>query len=683
MKRKPTTETPDNELRPNPDALLKEIQKEEPGKPGRLKIFLGYSPGVGKTYTMLEEAHLLKRRGDDVVIGIVETHNRPETAELLKDLEAIPRRSGDYKGITLEEMDLDAILARKPVAVLVDELAHTNAPWSRHPKRYLDVEELLDSGIDVYTTVNIQHFESQNDAIAKITGVRLQETVPDALLERANELQVVDIPLEELFERLHEGKVYIPEQAQRAMSNFFQRGNLVALREITLSVAARKMDSELLNYMKAKAIRGTWPTTDKLMVCIAASPHAPQLVRKAYHMAQNTNAEWYVVHISPPVLRPPTEPEKAWLAEAFRLAEEFGARVVTLPDIDVVPALIRFARENNISQIIIGRPRKSLLRGALTGSPVYRLIRSQSQFDLYLVEPTVAAPGPLPSRRAPGTALDLRGYLAGTALIAVVTAANYFLQRYVEPVSLYAIYLVAIITIALVFGTGPSVWASILSLLAYDFFFATPRYTLAVKHPGDAISALVFFLASIAIGQLIKGSRSRLLGLRSRIEQVSLLEEMSRELLALPPLEQLIGGLGGPASDWRDTTAVLRTTILDDIGQTLIRYLGKVVSEPVLVFFRGHGNRLQLWARSDSALTLSPEEQAVAEWVLLHGEPAGAGTDTLANVSLCFVPMQAQEATMGVIGIKGDYENLLPEQRHLLNAVANLASLSAARWVAV
>jgi two-component system sensor histidine kinase KdpD len=419
------------------------------------------------------------------------------------------------------------------------------------------------------------------------------------------------------------------------------------------------------------------------MVCIAASPHAPQLVRKAYHMAQNTNAEWYVVHISPPVLRPLTEPEKAWLAEAFRLAEEFGARVVTLPEIDVVPALVRFARENNISQIIIGRPRKSLLRGALTGSPVYRLIRSQSQFDLYLVEPTVATPGPLPRRRTPRLALDLRGYLVSLALLAAVTAANYFLQRYVEPVSLYAIYLVAIITIALLFGTGPSVWASILSLLAYDFFFTAPKYTLAVKHPGDAISALVFFLASIAIGQLIKGSRSRLLGLRSRIEQVSLLEEMSRELLALPPLEQLIGGLGGPASDWRDTTAVLRTTILDDIGQTLIRYLGKVVSEPVLVFFRGHGNRLQLWARSDSALTLSPEEQAVAEWVLLHGEPAGAGTDTLANVSLCFVPMRAQEMTMGVIGIKGDYENLLPEQRHLLNAVANLASLSAARWVAV
>jgi two-component system sensor histidine kinase KdpD len=673
----------DAETRPDPDALLKEIQKQEQGKQGRLKIFLGYSPGVGKTYTMLEEAHLLKRRGDDVVVGIAETHNRSETAELLKDLEVVPRRTADYKGIILEEMDLDAILARKPTAVLVDELAHTNAPWARHPKRCLDVEELLASGIDVYTTVNIQHFESQNDVIAKITGIRLKETVPDSLLERAEEVQVVDIPLEELFERLREGKVYIPEQAQRAMANFFQRGNLVALREITLSVAARKMDSELLNYMRAKAISSSWPATDKLMVCIAASPNATQLVRKAYRMAQNTNAEWYVVHISPPVLRTLSDRERAYLAEAFRLAEEFGARTFDLSGPDVVPGLLRFARENNISQIIIGRPRQSLLWGALSGSPVYRLIRSQSEFDLYLVEPTVETPRAAqpPARRR--WEFDLRGYLAALPLLSLATVANLLLQPYVQPVSLYAIYLLAIIVVALLFGTGPSVWASVLSLLTYDFFFTIPRFTLAIHHPADAVSALVFFFASIAIGQLLKAARQQYRGLQARVEQVSLLEEMSRELLALPPVEQLIGGLAQQPAEWKDTLGLLRTTVLDDIGQTCIRYLGKVTPSPAFVFLRERGNQLRLWARTDPELRLSTEEQAVAEWVLLHGEPAGAGTETLANVALYFVPMKSQQETIGVIGVKGDFQELMPEQRHLLSAVSNLASLSAARWVAV
>jgi two-component system sensor histidine kinase KdpD len=631
---------------------------------------------------MLEEAHLLKRRGDDVVAGIVETHQRSETGELLKDLEVIPRKKGNYQGIILEEMDLDAILARQPTGVLVDELAHTNAPWARHPKRYQDVEELLVQGIDVYTTVNIQHFESQNDVIAKITGIRLQETVPDSLLERADEVQVVDIPLEELFERLREGKVYIPEQAQRAMANFFQRGNLVALREITLSVAARKMDSELLNYMKAKAIRSTWPTTDKLLVCISAGPNAVQLVRKAYHMAQNTNAEWFVVHISPPTLRTLSDAERGYLAEAFRLAEEFGARTVELSGPDVVPGLVRFARENNISQIIIGRPRKSIIRSALRGSPVYRLIRSQSEFDLYLVEPTVGTPrlAQPPARRR--SEFDIRGYLAALPLLGLATVANLLLQPYVQPVSLYAIYLLAIIVVALLFGTGPSVWASVLSLLTYDFFFTIPKFTLAIHHPADAVSALVFFFASIAVGQLLKAARQQYRGLQARVEQVSLLEEMSRELLALPPVEQLIGGLAQQPAEWKETLGLLRTTILDDIGQTCIRYLSKVTANPSFVLLKERDNQLRLWARSDTGIRLTEEEQAVAEWVALHGQPAGSGTETLANVPLFFIPMKSQEATIGVIGVKGDFQKLMPEQRHLLSAVANLVSLSAARWVA-
>src|SRR5512139_2929915 len=315
--------------RPDPDTLLKEVQREE-GKRGRLKIFLGYAPGVGKTYTMLNEAHVLKKRGEDVVVGIVETHGRMETEALVKGLEVIPRRRVEYQGIVLEELDLDAILQRRPAVVLVDELAHTNALGSRHPKRYQDIEELLEDGIEVYTTVNVQHFESLNDVVEKITGIHIQETLPDTFLDRADEVQVIDIPLEELFERLKEGKVYIPKQAEQAMQNFFRRGNLVALRELTLTRVARKMDAELLNYMRAKAISGPWPAGERVMVCIAPSPYAKKLLRKGYQIAKDAHAEWYAVHVSTPSLKEMSDSDRVYIGEALNLAEELGAKIVTL-----------------------------------------------------------------------------------------------------------------------------------------------------------------------------------------------------------------------------------------------------------------------------------------------------------------------------------------------------------------
>jgi two-component system sensor histidine kinase KdpD len=668
------------ENRPSPDALLKEIQREE-GRPGRLKLFLGYSPGVGKTYSMLEEAHLLKKRGDDVVVGVVETHKRAETAELVNDLEVIPARSADYKGITLAEFDLDAVLARRPATVLVDELAHSNAPWCRHPKRFQDVEELLAAGIDVYTTVNVQHFESQNDVIAKITGIRMQETVPDDLLDRADEVQVVDIPLEELFERLREGKVYIPEQARRAMAGFFQRGNLVALREITLSVAARKMDSELLNYMRAKAISSSWPAAGRLMVCIGPTPTASQLVRKAYRIAKDTNAEWFAVYVSPPTARELSAQQKTWLADAFNLAEEFGAHATTLSGLDVVPGLVRFARENNVASILIGKPRRSIVEAVLNRSPVYQLIRSHSDFDVYLLAPTVEEKTqPVPAAAA-RPRLDLRGYLLALGVLALATGLNLLLRRFVNPVALYSVYLVAVILVALRFGTGPSVLASVVSLLAYDFFFIEPEFTFVMVNPGDMLGALVFFLASIVVGQLVRVTRRQYTALQLRAERIALLEEMSRDLLVLPPLEQLITGIGGQTGDVRDSVSVLRTTVLDDVGQTTVRHLAKALTDPTVVLFGSRDSRLRLWARSEPSLTLTPEETAVAEWTYLHGQPAGAGTETLASVGFFFIPMKTREQTIGVIGVRGDYQALLPEQRHLIGAIANLASLSVARWV--
>ncbi|MGZ7188443.1 MAG: universal stress protein, partial [Halobacteriota archaeon] len=443
--------TPKDITRPDPDALLKEVQRAE-AKRGRLKIFLGYAPGVGKTYTMLNEARVLKKRGEDVVVGIVETHGRVETEELLKGLEVIPRRRVEYQGIVLEELDLDTVLQRRPAVVFVDELAHTNAPGSRHPKRYQDIEELLENGIDVYTTVNVQHFESLNDVVEKITGIRMQETLPDTFLDRADEVQVIDIPLEELFERLQEGKVYVPRQAERAMQNFFQRGNLVALRELTLTHAAHKMDAELLNYMRAKAISGPWPAGERVMVCVAPSPYAKQLLRKAYQIAKDAHAEWYAVYVSTPALKGMSDKDKAYIAEALNLAGELGAKIATLSGTDVATEILRFARENNINHIVIGKPLHSMLLGFWKGSPASRLLHTPSEFELHLITPTVEKKEAEVKVKPERFALNPKGYLFTILMVLAVTLLNFFLEGFVNRMSLVYIYLIVTIASALLFG---------------------------------------------------------------------------------------------------------------------------------------------------------------------------------------------------------------------------------------
>jgi two-component system sensor histidine kinase KdpD len=666
--------------RPDPEALLKEVQREE-AKRGRLKIFLGYAPGVGKTYTMLNEARVLKKRGEDVVVGVVETHGRIETEELLKGLEVIPRRRVEYQGISLEELDLDAILTRRPSAVLVDELAHTNAPGSRHPKRHQDIEELLDSGIDVYTTVNIQHFESLNDVLEKITGIRMQETLPDTFLDRADEVQVIDIPLEELFERLKEGKVYIPKQAERAMQNFFQRGNLVALRELMLTHVAHKMDTELLNYMRAKAISGPWPAGERVMVCIAPSPYAKQLLRKGYQIAKDAHAEWYAVYVSTPALKEMSDKDKAYIAEALNLAEELGAKIATLSGTDVANEILRFAHEYNINHIVIGKPLHSMLIGFWKGSPASRLLHTPSEFELHLITPTVEKKEVEVKVKPERFALNPKDYLLTALMVVAVTLLNFFLQEFVNRMSLVYIYLIATIASALLFGTGPSLFSSIISLLTFDFFFTEPRYSFTMYHPHDIINVLVFFLTSIIIGQLAKITKRQNLLLQLRVRRVTLIEEMSKEFLMLPPVEQFVGGLVQNSSEWKNILTLFRTTVLDHISHIVIKYLSKIIDAPSFVLFTGKDGRLQVWARSKTDIDLTSHEMAVAEWTYTHGEPAGAGTQTLTNITVFFIPMKSLEETIGVIGIQYDFKNLLLDQRRLLGVISNLSALAAARWV--
>jgi two-component system sensor histidine kinase KdpD len=668
--------------RPDPEALLREVQREET-KRGRLKIFLGYAPGVGKTYAMLNEAHVLKKRGEDVVVGIVETHGRSETDALLAGLEVIPRRRVEYQGISLEELDLDAIMGRRPTVVLVDELAHTNAPGSRHPKRHQDVEELLDNGIDVYTTMNVQHFESLNDVVEKITGIRMQETLPDTFLDRADEVQVIDIPLEELFERLKEGKVYIPKQAERAMQNFFQRGNLVALRELTLTHAARKMGTELLNYMRAKAIAGPWPAGERLMVCIAPSPYAKQLLRKGYTIAKEAHAEWYAVHVSTPSLKDMSDRDKAYIAETLNLAEELGGKIATLSGTDVANEILRFARDYNINHIVIGKPLHSMLLGFWKGSPASRLLHTPSEFELHLITPTVERAEIEVKAEPRRIKLNPQAYLFTILMMAAVTLLNFFLETFVNPIALVYVYLIVTIAGALLFGTAPSVFASIVSLFTFDFFFTMPKYSFTMIHPHDVINVLVFFLTSIIIGQLAKITKRQNLLLQLRVRRVTFIEEMSKELLMLPPVEQLVGGLVQSSSEWENVLALFRTTVLDYISHIAVKYLSKILDVPSFVLFTGQDGRLQVWARSKKDTDLTSHEMAVAEWTYSRGEPAGAGTQTLPDIKAFFVPMKSLEETIGVIGMEYNFNNLLLDQRRLLGVVSNLSALAAARWVKI
>lgn len=669
-------------FRPDPDALLKEAEREDVKK-GKLKIFLGYAPGVGKTYAMLNDAHVLHKRNLDVVIAFVETHKRPDTEALLTGLAIVPPKRIDYKGIVLDEMDIDAVLARRPDIVLVDELAHTNAEGSRHPKRYQDIEELLENGIDVHTTVNIQHFESMNDSVSKITGVRMQETIPDTLFDRADEVQVIDIPWEELNQRLKEGKVYIPQQARHAMDNFFQRGNLFALRELMLTLVARKMDSDLLNYMKAKAIPGPWPTSEKLIVCVGPSPYAKQLIRKAYTIAKDTRAEWYAVYVLSTGLTEPSGRDKVYLTDALNLAEELGAKIVTLSANDIADEILRFAREKNVTRIVIGKPLRSMLVEYFKGSPVSRLLYARSDFEIHLITPTAESKEKEETPPPKQASFRFSNYLITAAMVALVTLANFLLQRLIEPSSFVYLYLIATIASALLYGIWTSIFASVLSILLFDYFFMSPRYNLSMSDPREIVNVLVFLFTAVIVGQLVKVVKRQNLMLQLRLERVTLIEEMSKEFLLLPPLEQLVGGLASFSGETMNTVALLRTTILSDISTLTIKYVRRVIDVPCFVSFKEKGGELQIWAKSNPSVEINANDLAVAKWTSIHGKISGAGTETLPSILYFFFPIKSQEETIGMMGIKYDYKNLLPEQRRILGTISNLTSLTAARWVKI
>jgi len=648
----------DEDKRPSPEALLKLAQAEEAeaeqGR-GRLKIFLGYAAGVGKTYAMLEAADARRLDGRDVVAAYVESHGRFETDSLLSfsGVEIIPKARIDYMGVALQEMDLDAVLARKPQIALVDELAHTNAPGSRHEKRWQDVEELLAAGIDVYTTVNIQHFESLNDIVAQITGVVVRETVPDRLLDQAFEIRLVDIPPEDLLQRLHEGKVYIPEKAALAMDKFFKPGNLMALRELSMRRAATRVDDQMRAYMESRSIAGPWAVAERLLVCVSGSPFSERLIRTTRHLADELKAPWHTVYIETPGSGRHLQENRKRVWRDMRLAESLGAQVANITAVTVADAVIDYAIRHNISKIVVGKPSKPRWREFLRQPLVDQIIRRSGTIDVYVVSITDTEKKPEPGKKQPGKTVPWQEYLKSLALVMAATAAAELVFQFLSPTNLVMIYLLVVVLAAIRLGLKPAIMTAFLSVLAFDFFFVPPRFTFSVYDTEYLITFAALFTVGVVISTLVAKASERAETIREREVQTASLYYLSRDLAAAP-----------------DITAILDAAIRN-IGESFNASLAILLPE---------GERLEIKA-ANRELHLDIKELAVADWAFRNRKAAGRGTETLNSAALLYLPLQTSASVLGVLGVElgdeADYANT--QSRRLLDAFTTQATLAIER----
>jgi len=639
--------------RPQPEALLEQAAVEERRKQrGKLRIFLGFAAGVGKTYAMLEAAHEQFADGRDVVIAYAETHGRKETEALLAGLPVIPRRRIEYRGVALEEPDLDAVLSRRPQVAVVDELAHTNAPGSRHTKRCQDVEELLTAGIDVYTTVNIQHVESLNDVVAQITGVTVHETVPDRILEEADEIDLVDLPPDELLERLREGKVYVPEQASRAVEKFFRAGNLNALREIALRYVAGHADRQMRIYMGAHAIPGPRPAGERVLVCLDPSPVGERLVRTGRRLASGLHAEWTVLHVETAEESRYGDEDRDRLARFVRLAEDLGATVVTLPGTSVAEEVIRYARAHNITKLIVGASRGPWWVELLRGAVVDRILRASGAADVYVIRgPEDRLRHLRAERRLPPA--PRVPYLYSAGVIALVTAASALVRARLDPANLTMLYLLGVVIIALQWGRGPAILGATLGVVAYDFFFVPPRFSFAVSNTQYLLTFAGLLVVGMVISSLAGRAREQAQAARQREGATAALYALSGDLAA--------------------------ATSLETIALAVARHTAAIFSREVAVLLPMEG-RLQPIYQAPG-FPLDGNELAVATWVYEHGEIAGYGTDTLPAASARYIPLKTAQAVRGVLAVRPAIaaEPLTPDQRNLALAFANQAALAIER----
>jgi two-component system sensor histidine kinase KdpD len=648
--------------RPTPESFLAAARGEDGGGVGRLKIFLGASPGVGKTFAMIEEARVRQRAGLDIVVALVETHGRTETAALLETLEQVPRRTVDYRGQMLSELDLDALLARKPGIALIDELAHTNTPGSRHPKRWQDVIEVLDAGIDVVTTLNIQHVESLNDVVARITGVRVQETVPDHVLQRADEIELIDLPPEELIKRLKDGKVYVPQQIGQALENFFGKGKLTALRELALRTAASRVDAEMLAWMQAHAVKGPWPAEERLLVCINEAPVARSLVRAGKRMAERARLPWIVATVMTPRHEALPAETRAVTVEALRLAETLGAETVVLhAECDVAGEVLRYARQRNVSRIVIGRPRShrswwQRLRGAFREPVADRLLDDATDFEITVVTPHARIERRKLSRPA-WIAPDWMGYAVATICIAAATLVALPLGIWdaVPGGAISAIYLAAVLVVGARQGLGPSLAAGVLGSCAYNFFYSPPYYSLNISRPEDAVSVVVFLLGAVFTGSLASRLKAQVEAMRSAQRRTATLYDFARKIASANDTDDVLWAAAFHIAATLDCHSLI---LMPDAAGTLQQV-------------QGHPTIDELDARAEGA----------ARWAFEKNEPAGAGTATLPMSEWLFVPLATAGTALGVIGVRfrDRLRGLDPETRRLLVAVEDQVAVAVER----
>jgi len=641
--------------RPDPDALLGRVLAKQARQQGaRLKIFVGYAPGVGKTYAMLESAGRLAAQGVDVVVGVVETHGRSETGRLLQALEVLPRRAVEYRGTRLAEFDLDKALERRPKVLLLDELAHTNAPGTRHPKRWQDALELLDAGIDVHTTLNVQHVESLNDIVLQITSIRVRETVPDSMLDRADEIEVVDVPPEELLARLREGKVYVPDQALRATGHFFRRGNLLALRELTLRRAAERLDADVLAYRREHEIETTWPAAERILVAVGPSPSSSRIVRAARRMAVGLRAPWVAVYVEAPDEYPMTREDRDRLQAHLRLAESLGGEVVRLSGSRVSDELLRYARDHNVTRIVTGKPTHSPARDYFKGSIVNRLVRDSGQIEVHFIAgdegPTAGSDSPARRPRL----VDRAGLAAAAVLVAAVTIVGQASRGLLSDADLLMTFLLVIMVVAFRFGRLPSLAAASLSVAAYDFFFVPPFFTFNVTNSRHLLTFAMMF----GLGIVISGLTSRL---QQQGREARVREDRTAALYSLT----------------RELAAVIEEQAAADITA---RHAADTFGGRVTVLLRGADGRLAIRGRSHADASLSDDELGVAGWAGEHGRPAGSGTDTLPGAALTCMPLQSGPDTFGVIALERPSRDMLQvENRAFLDAFVRQAGLAIER----
>ncbi len=633
--------------RHSPEDFLKLAKEEESHQlRGKLKIFLGASPGVGKTYTMIEEAHMQRAQGLDVIIGIIESHGRHEIETLLSNLEILPRQKIEYRGHQLTEFDLDAALKRNPGIILIDEMAHTNAPGLRHAKRWQDIKELLDRGINVYTTLNVQHIESLNDNVSQILHTHIKETVPDFMLELADSIELIDLPPEDLLKRLQEGKVYIPEQASLAVEHFFRKGNLSALRELALRITAERVEAQVLNYRQDLGIKHVWPTKEKLLVCVSAKYKSTKLIRTTRRMASRLKAEWLAVYVDTPEVRISEEKRNSAI-QNLHLAERLGAQTTILTGLNVSKEIMDFAREHNITSIVIGKEIRSRLRDLFFGSLADKIIRQSGEIDVYLITGEFDDTAlPFKYKRT-----SWRSYGIAIMITGIVTALNYFFHPYLNNSSIAVLYLMGVAITASFGEYGAALLASILSMLFFRFCFIPPFYCLTMNDAPSNLSLLLFFIFTQIISYLAIISRRQVQAIHLAEHHTNALYSLSRQLAS--------------------------TRGVDNLLAAATRYLAELLDSDVIALLP-ENNTLTIHAKSGPVAILNDKEKSIAQWVYDLGQSAGLGTDTLPLANATYIPLLASKKSIGILRVCPNQPERLftPEQMRLLESCVNQIALA-------